>query len=466
MTPHERAPHHDHDTDDCTGFDYMFPDADGAAYDHTTLGGLDALCAELTPARPRQMPAAMAHIGRFILNDIAQQTATDPEYLRVTGSQVTPRARNRIRHVLVNEKSGRLALDSIYGNPRVTHPALRRFSALLRDSNDPAKMRIGRFTPTEVTATATATALRQKGPHDLVRLHQVMKQGADEAITRKDLLDLPQDARELFIRRDGALNLHRAVIGDSRNDRSPDLSALHLALLSLHNAFVDCYPLPRADNDYAQVHAWARREVRLHYHWLILHDYLPQICDRDVLKRVLDGRATLYRAFRAGCRLAAPEHQPIPLEFKLGIPPALAHLTNTDSQATSRKLDSRTLYQNQRLNLPSAQACIAQLNKTQGTEIPVIAPTDLTAVRTFARQTPLCVYILKEAEILGQGKRLGPLGSTLVAETLVGILSNDHASALLQRGATTGLWHPTDSTAISGVTIESFESLMRVLDLP
>lgn len=45
-------------------------------------------------------------------------------------------------------------------------------------------------------------------------------------------------------------------------------------------------------------------------------------------------------------------------------------------------------------------------------------------------QTPLWYYILKEAEVRGGGEHLGPLGATLVAEVLVGIVQGSRAAYL------------------------------------
>jgi hypothetical protein len=43
---------------------------------------------------------------------------------------------------------------------------------------------------------------------------------------------------------------------------------------------------------------------------------------------------------------------------------------------------------------------------------------------------PLWFYVLKEAEVLEQGRRLGPVGGRIVAEVLLGILANDPLSYL------------------------------------
>lgn len=55
-------------------------------------------------------------------------------------------------------------------------------------------------------------------------------------------------------------------------------------------------------------------------------------------------------------------------------------------------------------------------------------------------KTPLWYYILKEAEQRGEGKRLGPVGATIVAEVFVGLVHGDHTSYLWLKGKS---WKPT-----------------------
>jgi hypothetical protein len=56
----------------------------------------------------------------------------------------------------------------------------------------------------------------------------------------------------------------------------------------------------------------------------------------------------------------------------------------------------------------------------------------------FDKETPLWFYILKEAQIRGNGLRLGPVGSRLVAEVFVGLVQGDKQSFLSQKN-----WKPT-----------------------
>jgi len=57
---------------------------------------------------------------------------------------------------------------------------------------------------------------------------------------------------------------------------------------------------------------------------------------------------------------------------------------------------------------------------------------DLTSVwvaeHGWTGETPLWIYVLKEAEALNDGDRLGPVGGRIVGEVLVGIIDADHES--------------------------------------
>ena len=52
-------------------------------------------------------------------------------------------------------------------------------------------------------------------------------------------------------------------------------------------------------------------------------------------------------------------------------------------------------------------------------------------------------YILKEAELVGRGREMGPVGGRIVAEVLVALLQRDANSYLLLNA----LWKPTPPIA-------------------
>src|SRR5947208_14823221 len=68
-------------------------------------------------------------------------------------------------------------------------------------------------------------------------------------------------------------------------------------------------------------------------------------------------------------------------------------------------------------------------------EDPILHPQQMKSLpepllRAFGASTPLFFYVLKEAEVLSQGRKLGPVGGRIVAEVLIGLLSADPASYL------------------------------------
>lgn len=93
-------------------------------------------------------------------------------------------------------------------------------------------------------------------------------------------------------------------------------------------------------------------------------------------------------------------------------------------------LPERTLLRGLRLRLPTGQMAVQELNR-RGYRIRALEPAEmgLDSMRS-AEQTPLWYYILREAELTRGGATLGPLGGTLVAEVLLGLLVNDTSSFL------------------------------------
>jgi hypothetical protein len=97
------------------------------------------------------------------------------------------------------------------------------------------------------------------------------------------------------------------------------------------------------------------------------------------------------------------------------------------------------------LGLPSGQDVVAAVS----TKVPGITPLTPAEIgsgpdgtvakqKGFDKVTPLWYYILKEAQVRGNGERLGPLGARLVAEVFVGLVQGDKDSFMSQAG-----WKPT-----------------------
>jgi heme peroxidase len=90
--------------------------------------------------------------------------------------------------------------------------------------------------------------------------------------------------------------------------------------------------------------------------------------------------------------------------------------------------DSLNLLRSLAFGLPSGQAMAQRLG------IKALRPEQLEDLRKispgFERSTPPWFYMLKEAELLSNGERLGPLGGRIVAEVFIGVLLGDRQSFL------------------------------------
>jgi hypothetical protein len=265
-----------------------------------------------------------------------------------------------------------------------------------------------------------------------------------------------------------------ALIGDPRNDVHFFVLSLHVALLHAHNRIVDRL---RADGvREAEVFDRARILLTWHYQWIVVHDFLPRLVGAALVGEVLaeGGRwfapkrmeafiplefadaayryghgqiRHTYRLVEGGPAVPLfPDlvgFGPVPADRRLdlsqifdvpGRPPAqrakrldgklAASLIGLPRQVTGavdteayKSLAVRDLLRGETTGLPSGEEVAALLG------VPALEST-------WPHGTPLWYYILKEAEHLEGGNRLGPVGGRIVAEVLIGLLRADPASYL------------------------------------
>jgi hypothetical protein len=194
------------------------------------------------------VPAGYTYLGQFVDHDL-----TFDRTEVALGEDVTPAE-------LVQGRSPRLDLDSLYG----TGPA----------------------------NPASAPFYDDDGLH--LKTGNTIKIGAD---TSKKGHDLPRVAGQ-----------RTALIPDPRNDENLIVAQTHLAMIRFHNKVVD----DLASVPVAQRFRKARKQVTLHYQWLLRHDYLPRIVDPAVVDDV----------FTNGRKLVEPDAEPtavptMPLEFSV-----------------------------------------------------------------------------------------------------------------------------------------------------
>ncbi|WP_147114704.1 heme peroxidase family protein [Tateyamaria sp. syn59] len=209
----------------------------------------------------------------------------------------------------------------------------------------------------------------------------------------------------------------------------------------------------------------------------------------------LTQRATFQQLFEftsAGMsQLRLPEHWPIEQERFVFEPTAampdraarkidtllVPRLHKMDNEPVGlfgvmKNLAKRNLRRGYRLSIPTAQGCLEALAAEHDIHIDPLTAEQIASGHTasaiqagnFHQHTPLWFYVLKEAEIVGNGNRLGPLGTLLVADTLIGLLRHDAQSYLNAAPGGDG-WRPEHSVTPSGISIDGMPNMMRAAGL-
>jgi len=118
----------------------------------------------------------------------------------------------------------------------------------------------------------------------------------------------------------------------------------------------------------------------------------------------------------------------------------------------------RNLLRGYLLRMPTGQAVAKAMNlapltpsQIEAVAAKVTAPAgqdrqvDVVRATGFSKRTPLWYYILAEADHHGKGQRLGPVGSSIIAEVLIGLIRRSEDSILRTKG-----WKPTLPSAKKG----------------
>jgi len=270
-----------------------------------------------------------------------------------------------------------------------------------------------------------------------------------------------------------------AVIGDPRNDSHMLMSQLHLAMLKAHNTFVDEVRRTGVAND--RVFDQAARQLRWHYQWIVLNEFLPALVGQTLADLVLREGPRWFRpahggfiplefadaAYRYGHSQIRHRYQlnlqtdPVPLFPDLlgfrAVPrertvnwTLLFDAPSATTAQRSKKIDGklvraliempvavtgeceiddyhslavRDLQRGQGVGLPSGEAVARHMGIT-----PLAAEQVGIASTGWQGETPLWYYILREADACTGGHRLGPVGGRIVAEVLVGLVDADATS--------------------------------------
>ncbi|WP_133804739.1 peroxidase family protein [Kribbella caucasensis] len=110
----------------------------------------------------------------------------------------------------------------------------------------------------------------------------------------------------------------QAVLRDRRNDEHMIIAGLHVAFLIFHNSVVDRLRTEGVENEFDE----ARRIVRWHYQWIVVHEFLPQLVGPAMVDDVFGGGRKYYTsaigympvefqgaAFRVGHSMVRPSYR-------------------------------------------------------------------------------------------------------------------------------------------------------------
>jgi nucleoid-associated protein YgaU len=410
------------------------------------------------------VPAIYTYFGQFVDHDITFETSSfQTADLLAPGLAPLPVA--RIRDELKNLRTASLELDSLYGPPAPRDPA------------NHAKLLVGKVT-------------RLNGTQ--VPLKRPPGKGDDN--------DLPRDPRNADPLRDRA-----ARIGDPRNDENLIVAQLHLAFLKAHNRLVDqgrsfeeARRLVRQHYQHIVLHDFLKRVAdpaivdrviarNRFYDALAEPFFLPleftvagfrfgHTMVRDTYDFNLNfNPASLGLLFtftalsgELGDFDTLPDNWIIQWErfvapgggrnkarrFDTKLADGLFNLQTVTGEveqpADAANLAVRNLLRGYGLRMPTGQALAKRLG------LPALTADELEAAAASTRQakvlrdsgflqrTPLWYYLLAEARHHG-GQRLGPVGGTLVAEVLVGLVRRSEDSILRSPG-----WVPSLPAAKPG----------------
>jgi hypothetical protein len=140
-------------------------------------------------------------------------------------------------------------------------------------------------------------------------------------------------------------------------------------------------------------------------------------------------------------------------------------LTGEEEGGLAARLAVRNLLRGYLLRIPTGQAV------AQALQIPVLTPDEIKQGAAsdgeiqalenggFLERTPLWYYILAEAAVREDGQRLGPVGSTIVAEVLVGLVRRSPDSILDPEST----WQPNLPTPDKGSNLADLLRFAGVL---
>jgi hypothetical protein len=307
------------DPENLGAFGYLCDGASAIPASSETVAALREIAVEMVDQAPQshdnsQIPAAFTYIGQFIDHDITAGTDREISVSEIDVPDLTPLKPDEVEANIANLRTGRLDLDSLYGGAVLQGGLANEIvdEKLLRHPVWKAKLRLGTSTP-----TGQLTVEKPEDPaRDVLRLGRLIDSGT---IDLDDIDALSDELRSAFTTAPNEVNRQKAIIGDGRNDENLGVSQTHLAMARFHNVCVVHAHKVGGPSDLSSEDTFnfARNLTRWTYQWLIIHDYLPRICQKDVLASVISDKAPFYRKFFERVGPGDGSRLPMPLEFSV-----------------------------------------------------------------------------------------------------------------------------------------------------
>jgi hypothetical protein len=467
---------------DVQDFDFLFPDlqddpANLLPEERRTRNNLVLLGRAMRDTDGRDssnadIPAAYTYFGQFVDHDVTLET-TSATADELVDPDLVPLPLDEIRTRIRNLRTATLDLDSVYGLPA---------------PRNGAKMRLGRVS--ELNGEAKPL-LRPKGKDDR---NDVPREGRSDDIEhdRAALIGDPRNDENTIIAQMQVafLRAHNALINDGRTftqarkllrqhyqhvvveDFLPRVCdpAIVREILKNGNRVYDALaepfflPLEYAVAAYRFGHSMIRADYDFNLNFntsgepgtfpatlglLFTFTALSGGFDpvpgpgTDTLpenwiiewERFVDVGKPFNKARRLDPKLVEPLFE-------------LRTVTGAPEAGDKARLAVRNLLRGYLLRMPTGQAVARALKPAWN--IPVLTPqqveqgaaseeqVEVLRNAGFLDRTPLWYYILAEAAVLGDGQHLGPVGSILVAEVLIGLVRRSEDSILRTRR-----WKPT-----------------------
>jgi hypothetical protein len=409
------------------------------------------------------IPAAYTYFGQFVDHDITLETSSAPGS-QLVAPNLAPLPLERIRQETQNLRTGGLDLDSIYGLPAPRRGAKMRIGKVAQSGNRPPDKDDFNDLPREgrsVDVVHDRAALIGDPRNDenliIAQLHlaflrahnALVDQGKSFAIARRLLRQHYQHVvLHDFLKRIADPQIVDETIALNRV-YDPDEDEFFMPMEFSVAAYRLGHTMVRGNYDFNLNFQPATLDQLFTFTALSGQlgefDTLPELWIIE-WENFVDAGAPFTKARRIDTKLVEPlEH--------------LRILTGEEEAGLARRLAVRNLLRGYLLRMPTGQAVARALKeKLQGArDIPVLGPNRIRQGAAseeqvqvledagFLERTPLWYYILAEAAELGGGQRLGPVGSTIVAEVLVGLVRRSANSILRTQN-----WQPTLPSAQPG----------------